>query len=260
MSENVIFCYSGTGNCLSLAKTIAKELGDTDIIMSRRRPSITDVRGAKRVGFVFPCYGGGAPKDFLEYMQEVRMDSDAYTFAVSQSASYAGTGLHKLNKIIPLDYWATSHHNCTCIWLFPHWIMIPPMPAKPAQKLANKKAVSIAKDILAGKKSEKAPPHNPLNVVENAGWPAVTKLMAGQFKVSDACVGCGQCVDLCPRKNIKLENGRAVIGKNCIQCLGCLQFCPQEAISITKLTDIRKHYHNAEVTPKDLGDPVIHIS
>ena len=24
MSENVIFCYSGTGNCLDMAKTIAR--------------------------------------------------------------------------------------------------------------------------------------------------------------------------------------------------------------------------------------------
>ena len=35
MSENVIFCYSGTGNCLDMAKTIARELGDTDIIIGR---------------------------------------------------------------------------------------------------------------------------------------------------------------------------------------------------------------------------------
>ena len=59
MSENVIFCYSGTGNCLDMAKTIARKLGDTDIILMRKEPAVTDVRDAKRVGFVFPCYGGG---------------------------------------------------------------------------------------------------------------------------------------------------------------------------------------------------------
>ena len=32
MSENVIFCYSGTGNCLDMAKTIARELGDLSLI------------------------------------------------------------------------------------------------------------------------------------------------------------------------------------------------------------------------------------
>ena len=57
MSKNVIFCYSGTGNCLDLAKNIAKGLGDTDIIMMRRAPVKTDVTDAERVGFIVPCYG-----------------------------------------------------------------------------------------------------------------------------------------------------------------------------------------------------------
>lgn len=260
MSKNVIFCWSGTGNCLTMAKIIAGELGDTDIIMARKRPARTDVTDAERVGFVFPCHGGGAPKDFLEYMKGVKVSPNAYTFAVSQSASYAGIGLHKLNEIIKLDYWKAVHHQCTCIWLFPHWIMIPPMPASLATKLADKKAVSIAKDILSGKKTEKKPPKNPLNVVENAGWSTVTKLVTRGFKVSDECIGCGTCVELCPRENIKLENGKAVIGRNCIQCLGCLQFCPKEAISITKLTQLRKHYTNKHVKARDLSDVVIHIS
>ena len=34
MSKNVIFCYSGSGNCLDIAKNIAKRLGDTDIVMT----------------------------------------------------------------------------------------------------------------------------------------------------------------------------------------------------------------------------------
>ena len=178
MSKNVIFCWSGTGNCLTMAKIIAGELGDTDIIMARKKPARLDVTDAERVGFVFPCHGGGAPVDFLEYLKDVKISPNAYTFAVSQSASYAGIGLH-----------------------FPHWIMIPPMPASLATKLADKKAVSIAKDVLAGARTEKKPPKNPLNVIENAGWSTVTKLVTRGFKVSDKCIGCGQCVELCPREH-----------------------------------------------------------
>ena len=48
MSKNVIFCYSGTGNCLDMAKNIARELGDTDIIMMRKAPVKTDVSDAER--------------------------------------------------------------------------------------------------------------------------------------------------------------------------------------------------------------------
>lgn len=69
MSKNIIFCYSGSGNCLDLAKNVAKGLGDTDIIMMRKAPVVTDVRDAQRVGFIVPCYGGGLPGDVEEFLE-----------------------------------------------------------------------------------------------------------------------------------------------------------------------------------------------
>ena len=259
MSTNLIYCYSGTGNCLDMAKNIAKELGDTDIVMMRSFPAVTETKGAKRVGFVFPCFGGGAPTDVLEYAKYIHIAPETYVFAVSQSASYAGTGLAELNKIHPLNYWRTVTHQCSCIWLFPHTLMMPPMTPKQAQKRSEKLAKEIGLDVLAMVKTNKKPPRNVLNAAENAGWPMISKKKAEGFRVSDACIGCGQCVKLCPRGNIKLENGRAVIGNNCAQCLGCLQFCPTSAISLGKVTDKREHYHNPNVKAADLMEKVIHI-
>ena len=66
MSKNIIFYFSGTGNCLDMARNIAAVLGDTDLVSLRNYPALTDTGDAERVGFVFPCYGGGAPADFLE--------------------------------------------------------------------------------------------------------------------------------------------------------------------------------------------------
>ena len=127
MSENVIFCYSGTGNCLDMAKTIARELGDTDIILMRREPAVTDVRDARRVGFVFPCYGGGLPGGVEESLRKIQVGLTAYTFGVCQYAGYMGSGLYKLDSIIPLRYWTAVSHQCTCIWLLPHSVMLPPV-------------------------------------------------------------------------------------------------------------------------------------
>ena len=259
MSENVIFCYSGTGNCLDLAKNIAKTLGDTDIIMMRSKPAKTSVTDAKRVGFVFPCYGGGAPEDVLKYAQKVKVDPRAYTFAVSQSASYKGTGLARLNKIIPLRYWKAVTHQCSCIWLFPHTLMIPKMNADEAQARSERLAGEIGKELLDYKVIKKKPFMNPLNVFENMLWPKIAKAKSSHFEVSSACVSCGQCEKLCPRDNIKLVNGKPVFGNNCIQCLGCLQYCPESAISIGKITDKREHYHNSNVSASDLCEKIIHI-
>ena len=144
MSENVIFCYSGTGNCLDMAKTIARELGDTDIILMRREPAVTDVRDAKRAGFVFPCYGGGLPGGVEESLRKIQVGLTAYTFGVCQYAGYMGSGLYKLDSIIPLRYWTAVSHQCTCIWLLPHNVMLPPVTPAMAQRRADKKAKQIA--------------------------------------------------------------------------------------------------------------------
>lgn len=259
MSENVIFCYSGTGNCLDMAKTIARELGDTDIILMRKEPAVTDVRDAKRVGFVFPCYGGGLPGGVEGSLRKIQVGLTAYTFGVCQYAGYMGSGLYKLNSIIPLRYWTAVSHQCTCIWLLPHSVMLPPVTPAMAQRRADKKAKQIAQGVLARAVSPKAPPKKPVNQLESSVWPKIVAGKAQKFAVSDACVACGQCVRLCPRGNIRIEGGRAVIGGNCIQCLSCLQYCPQQAISIGRITDRREHYHNPNVTAAELTESVIHI-
>lgn len=259
MSENVIFCYSGTGNCLDMAKTIARKLCDTDIILMRKEPAVTDVRDAKRVGFVFPCYGGGLPGGVEESLRKIQVGLTAHTFGVCQYAGYMGSGLYKLNSIIPLRYWTAVSHQCTCIWLLPHSVMLPPVTPAMAQRRADKKAKQIAQDVLARAVSPKAPPKKPVNQLESSVWPKIVAGKAQKFAVSDACVACGQCARLCPRGNIRIEGGRAVIGGNCIQCLSCLQYCPQQAISIGRITDRREHYHNPNVTAAELTESVIHI-
>lgn len=259
MNKNVIFCYSGTGNCLDLAKNIAHGIGGADIIMMRSKPVITDVRDAQRVGFVFPCYGGSCPEDVLTWASMIRVNPNAYTFGISQSAAYAGTGLSRLNHIIPLKYWRTVTHQCSCIWLFPHGLMMPMMSVEKAQKRSEELAAAIAQDVLAEKVCAKNPPRNVLNVAENRAWPIIAKKKAQAFEVSDECIACGQCARLCPRKNIVIENGKAKIGNNCAQCLGCLQFCPKSAISIGSITNLREHYHNPNIRAEDLMQEVIEV-
>lgn len=50
--------------------------------------------------------------------------------------------------------------------------------------------------------------------------------------VTDDCNGCGQCVVLCPMKNLKLENSKILHDKNCTICYRCINACPQKAITV----------------------------
>ena len=47
------------------------------------------------------------------------------------------------------------------------------------------------------------------------------------------CVGCSQCVDICPGNLLKLKNGTAFCRevRDCWGCTACVKVCPVNAIS-----------------------------
>ena len=50
------------------------------------------------------------------------------------------------------------------------------------------------------------------------------------FTVSEACIGCGKCEEVCPMNNITLQEGKVSFGRQCMFCLGCVHRCPVHAI------------------------------
>lgn len=47
----------------------------------------------------------------------------------------------------------------------------------------------------------------------------------------DQCLGCGVCLDSCPRGAILISRGQAQIDqRRCNQCRACIASCPQDAI------------------------------
>ena len=257
MKKNVIFCYSGTGNCLDMAKNIAKSLGDTDIIMMRKYPVVTDVTGAERVGFIFPCYAGGLPGRVEHYLHDIKVSPDAYTFAINQSASYKGEGLRRLNDIIPLDYWGAVTHQCSAIWLFPHDLMIPALDAESAQKRSEEFAEKFAEDIKAKVKTDKPVPKAYANAIEHSLWPKIARKKAATLNANDSCVMCGTCAKVCPADNIRYQGKAVIFDDKCISCCACVQYCPQEAINFGKTTVNRERYHNVNISVDDLNQEII---
>ena len=259
MSENIIYCYSGSGHCLDMAKKIAKNLGDTDIVMMRSFPIKTDAREAKRVGFIFSCMAGGLPGDVENYVRAIQLAPDAYRFAVEQYAGYLGCGLHKIDEIVHLDYWDSISNHSTAIWLMPHKLTFPPTSKKTAQNRIERKASKISAAVLAGKKSEKKPPREVAFELMSKGLGKTHAARVKKFAANDSCIGCGTCVRICPRGNIRLIDKKPSFGTDCIGCLSCVQYCPAWAINIGKSTEKRERFPNPNVQASELMEKIIHI-
>jgi uncharacterized protein (DUF362 family)/NAD-dependent dihydropyrimidine dehydrogenase PreA subunit len=62
------------------------------------------------------------------------------------------------------------------------------------------------------------------------------KLVLFRPKVNhNNCIRCGACIEVCPKKVIKMKNNRIVIDySGCIYCFCCQESCPNAAIEIQK--------------------------
>lgn len=53
-----------------------------------------------------------------------------------------------------------------------------------------------------------------------------------RLEVNEECVGCGECVPVCPVANVSLEAGKAVMGTMCLGCGTCARSCTRGNIRV----------------------------
>ena len=74
------------------------------------------------------------------------------------------------------------------------------------------------------------------------------------FHISDDCIGCGICKNVCPVSNIIQEKSNKPQYLNkCVGCLSCIHNCPKNAINM-KFQKSRKRFRNEGTTVKEIID------
>ncbi len=59
-----------------------------------------------------------------------------------------------------------------------------------------------------------------------------------EVKIDDEkCVGCGDCVDICPEEVFELQDEQTVpvMAEECVGCESCVEVCEEEAITVTEI-------------------------
>lgn len=62
--------------------------------------------------------------------------------------------------------------------------------------------------------------------------------MAYQVEVNtDLCIGCGECVDVCPVEVYELQDDKSVPvnADECVGCESCVEVCGENAITVTEI-------------------------
>lgn len=71
--------------------------------------------------------------------------------------------------------------------------------------------------------------HSPLGIIETT----FPRLAGVTMEVTDACTGCGTCVEHCYVQALLVTGGKAVMSEYCRGCGRCATVCPNDAIVIS---------------------------
>ena len=80
--KSTIYCFSGTGNSLKVAKDVAEGLGDTEIIQMCTKNMNINNTTSNKIGFVFPVYASGIPLLVKEFIKDIKLIKDVYVYTV----------------------------------------------------------------------------------------------------------------------------------------------------------------------------------
>jgi ferredoxin len=255
--ETAIFYYTGTGNSLWTARTLAGLTGETELVSISDWMKKKEPLQAKAIGVVFPVHMWGVPPPVIKMVNEIKSLSPQYLFAVAVDGGQVANTLVQLKNLFRKKGMTLSAGFE--IQLPSNYI--PWGGAEPKEK--QEKKFEAAKRKIAGfapviKNREKRPvDKGPLwqravfTLVYRLSLPQIAK-MDGKFLADEKCNHCGICVRLCPAENISLEEGKPTWHHHCEQCLACIQWCPQKAIQYGPKTAGYERYHHPEIQLKDV--------
>jgi formate hydrogenlyase subunit 6/NADH:ubiquinone oxidoreductase subunit I/flavodoxin len=246
--KNRIYFFTGTGNSLKAAQSIANAVSGCELIAICKDTSLEVPADYERVGFVFPNYSGGPPKMVADFLGNMKLPKQGktYLFAVATYGGMSGNVIAQTAKIISPKGWRLNAG--AAIRSYPNAVVFYPM-VKGVRlfNIISKGATRrIAKKISA-KQDIAIPAFNPSVGERYTSFMSELRNIDNGYNVTKSCVCCGICEKVCPAKNITIDNGKPEFHHQCECCMACIQHCPKRAINYQDKTEKRGRYTNPDI-------------
>ncbi len=247
----MIFYFSGTGNSLYAARTIARAQNEQLVSIAKECYDKTsfeyEVRENELLGFVYPIYAWAPPKLVMDFISNLDISGEKpYVFSVSVCGDEEGKSTTVFQKSLAKR--GLKLESAFSLVMPNNYIV--GFDADPKElelkKLQNaEQRLQHINEVLAQRKQ---------GIMElksgKLGWaktyltnPLFNKFARNPryFYATEQCNGCGLCERICPVHTITVEQ-RPTWGKHCTQCLACINRCPVQAIQFTKATVSKRRY------------------
>jgi len=261
--ESTIYFFTGTGNSLKIAKDVAENLGDCELIPIAKvwqKENLTSE--SKKIGFVFPLYYSGLPKIVYDFIEKIDLSRSEYFFAIVSSAGGVTVlPLQQIEKLLKAKPKAKALNAGFLVTMPNNYIIGYNIDSEQRQKDLFKKEMNQVKQISEIVKNSKGNLNQDIfekNLGRAERFNAKFRVDVNEsdknFYVEDNCNSCGICENLCPVNNIMMIDGVPEWQHKCQQCLACINFCPEKALQFGTGTLKTQRYHNPEISIEDISN------
>ena len=261
--KTTIYYFSATGNSLQMARNIAKELDNCELIsIAKAIQKETIETPSERIGLIFPVYAWGIPRIVKDFVMKLGLNGKSYVFAIATCVAIPGNTLLDLQRLLKqkgADLNAGFVVSAGCSSLMNLNVLDKIIVRLDRQRKKIKNGESRLIEIVTTLKNLEM--HRP----ESSSWAANSfgsifhnmalksfKTTDSGFIIKDTCNGCGNCTKVCPRSNITIENNRPIFYHNCELCHACIQWCPNFAIQHPNFNITLQQYHNPAILMSDI--------
>ena len=255
----MIFYFSATGNSKYVAEHLADATNDHLIFLRdavRSHAYRYDVSHEERIGFVVPVYFQGLPSILGFFLEKLTLEGyrDQYIYLVLTCGKQTGDAAGQMGRLLKKKGLSLSAQFG--IPMVDNYVPMFQIPGREEQERCLDEAEEFIEEARRAIRAKGIGDYNrlqgPMPAVQTAAaYPVYAQGRSTKpFVVTDACISCGLCQELCPCGAILMSEGRPQWRKKqCVRCLGCLHRCPVEAIRWKKAGENQGRYYNPRVEP-----------